>query len=122
MANFYEIYQRLPPAEKNQVAVVVDGKPLTWNDIYVELSRGTELGRKALRIIEQMHFSPITEQQWKIVEERLKKMPEGMRIAFLGVSEPLDKKKALQHIKARDSIGEEIAKIQLEYYKYLLGK
>ena len=120
--NFLEIYQRLPPLEREQIAIVVDGKPLTWNQVYQEYIRKTALGIKAVKLIEQMHFSPITEEQWKIVEERLKRMPENIVIGILGVSEPLTKEKALQHVKARDSIGEEIARIQLEYYKYLLGK
>ncbi len=49
---FLKAYANLPAPEREQVIAVVDNKPYSWNVAYVEISNGTELGRKILKKIE----------------------------------------------------------------------
>ncbi len=47
-ANFIKIYSSLPDAIRKEIIVVVDNKPYTWNVAYIEVSNGTNLGKKIL--------------------------------------------------------------------------
>lgn len=43
---FMKVYSNLPLQERNQVVVVIDDEPITWNMAYNEIRHNTELGRK----------------------------------------------------------------------------
>lgn len=45
-ANFIKIYSSLPEAIRREIIVVVDNKPYTWDVAYIEVSNGTDLGKK----------------------------------------------------------------------------
>lgn len=47
-AKFNRIYANLPLSMREDVAVVVDGKPISWNAAYIEVSTGSEAARKIL--------------------------------------------------------------------------
>ena len=59
----------------------------------------------------------ITEEDWKIIEDRLKSMPEGFEIGILEQS--LSKENLLKAIQERNPVGEEYVKMQIEYIKWL---
>lgn len=47
-STFLKAYSNLPEDERNQIIVIVDGRPHTWNRAYDEIQQNTELGRKIL--------------------------------------------------------------------------
>jgi len=53
-ALFNRIYANLPLASREEIAVVVDNKPMTWNVIWIEVENNTEKGKKALEILENL--------------------------------------------------------------------
>ena len=44
-SRFLSIYANLPEKLRNGIVVVVDGKPYTWNAVYIEIINGTKLGQ-----------------------------------------------------------------------------
>lgn len=44
-SRFFEIYNNVPDKIRNEVIVVVDEKPYSWNAVYIELKSGTSLGK-----------------------------------------------------------------------------
>ncbi len=53
-ALFNDIYANLPLPSRNEIVVVVDGEPMTWNVLRLEVEADTEKGKKALEILEQL--------------------------------------------------------------------
>lgn len=53
-ALFNNIYANLPLPSRNEIVVVVDGVPMTWNVLRLEVEADTENGRKGLEILEQL--------------------------------------------------------------------
>lgn len=47
LARFMKVFANLPLAERDQVAVVIDDNPISWNMAYREIRNNTELGKKA---------------------------------------------------------------------------
>lgn len=45
-SKFQKIYANLPEKLRNEVIVIVNEKPYTWNAVYIELANGTELGKE----------------------------------------------------------------------------
>ncbi|MBQ3261255.1 hypothetical protein IJH29_01200 [Candidatus Saccharibacteria bacterium] len=45
-SRFLNIYSNLPEKLRNGIIAVVEDKPYTWNSSYIEISAGTELGKK----------------------------------------------------------------------------
>ncbi len=43
---FLKAYSNLLGDERNEIIVIIDGKPYTWNRAYDEVSQNTELGNK----------------------------------------------------------------------------
>lgn len=58
----------------------------------------------------------ITEDEWKVVEERAKELPEKFHIGILG--EVLTKSDLLEAIKRRDEIGRAYARMQLKFLSW----
>ena len=53
---FYRTYANLPLPVRNQVAVVVDDDPISWNVLKLEVENNTVLGKKALEILNKLNF------------------------------------------------------------------
>jgi len=53
-AKFNRIYANLPSSEREDVAVVVDGKPYSWNAAYIEVGAGSELATKILEKLREL--------------------------------------------------------------------
>ena len=51
---FLKIYANLPVPERQQVIVVIDGKPHSWDRAFNEISGDTALGKKILEKMEAL--------------------------------------------------------------------
>ena len=60
----------------------------------------------------------LSEAEWELARARMEAFPEHLKMSILGTG-VLSKKQMLQHIDARDDIGERIARIQIDYMKKL---
>jgi hypothetical protein len=45
---FLQVYANLPKKLREQIVVVIDGQPMTWNAVYVEVEAGTQLGERII--------------------------------------------------------------------------
>ena len=53
---FYRTYANLPLPIRNEIAVVVDDNPVSWNVLKIEVDNTTMLGKKALEILDKLNF------------------------------------------------------------------
>jgi len=54
---FEKIFSNLPERIRSEdIIVVVDGKPYTWNAAYLEIKNKTELGDRILKKLENMRI------------------------------------------------------------------
>ena len=51
-AKFLRIYAKLPEGVKEDILIVVDQKPYTWDSSYIEIKDNTLLGQKILKALE----------------------------------------------------------------------
>lgn len=47
-AKFLQIYANLPLNQRNEIVVVVDDEPFTWNSAKIEIENDTEKGKQIL--------------------------------------------------------------------------
>jgi UV DNA damage repair endonuclease len=45
---FLKSYSNLPEKVREEIVVVIDGKPYSWDSAYLEVKENTELGKKIL--------------------------------------------------------------------------
>ncbi|MBU0978776.1 MAG: hypothetical protein ABIJ03_02825 [Patescibacteria group bacterium] len=45
---FLKIYANLPVGSRNEIVVVVDEQPMTWNSVWLEVNEETPLSKKIL--------------------------------------------------------------------------
>jgi hypothetical protein len=55
-SKFFSIYANLPDKVRDQIVVVIDDKPMTWNAAYIEIRGNTELGQKILEKLIRMEI------------------------------------------------------------------
>lgn len=60
----------------------------------------------------------ISADEWKIVEERLKTMPNQMRLGIL--SQSFDKEQLLAEVKKKSEIGRAYVEMQMEFITWLV--
>jgi len=60
----------------------------------------------------------VTEQEFNLIEKRLEAWNENFIVASVAIGN-FTKEEVLQHIKARDEIGQKLVEIQLYYLKKL---
>jgi hypothetical protein len=53
---FLRAYSRLPIPTRDEVIVIIDDKPLTWDVAYIEVSGETKLGMKILKKLLKMNI------------------------------------------------------------------
>lgn len=61
-ALFFRAYGNLPTDERNQVIIVIEGKPYTWDRAYDEIKSETEVGKKILEKMEKLGILNETRQ------------------------------------------------------------
>ena len=54
ISRFLKVYANLPPKLRQQIVVVIDKQPMTWNAVYLELKLETKLGKKILEKLTKM--------------------------------------------------------------------
>ena len=47
-SQFVRTYSNLPLGLREEIVVVIDGKPLTWNAAYIEVENETDKGKEIL--------------------------------------------------------------------------
>ncbi len=52
-SRFIRTFADLPIPERDKVAAVIDGIPMTWNVLRIEIENETEIGLKALEFLEK---------------------------------------------------------------------
>ena len=53
---FLKAYANLPPPEREQVIVIIDNEPYSWNAARNEIENNTELGKKILKKLEALEI------------------------------------------------------------------
>lgn len=53
---FLKIYSDLPIKTREEVIVVIDDQPMTWNVAYKEVKNNTELGKEILNKLKKMEI------------------------------------------------------------------
>jgi hypothetical protein len=51
---FQQIYVNLPLNQRQQVVIVIDNEPLSWNAVKIEIDNDTEKGRQALELFTKL--------------------------------------------------------------------
>ena len=67
---------------------------------------------------EKKKIKGISEEDWKIVEERLKTMPDRMRLGIL--SNSYGKQELILEVQNKSNIGIAYAEMQIEFIKWLI--
>lgn len=51
---FEQIYANLPLSARNEIVVVIDNEPLTWNAARIEVENNTEKGKQIVQKLSDM--------------------------------------------------------------------
>lgn len=51
---FFKIYANLPIEERNNVVVVINKQPISWNIAYLEIKSNTKIGQKVLKTLQEL--------------------------------------------------------------------
>lgn len=52
--SFLKTYSNLPLKTREEVIVVIDGKPITWDSVYKEVKNNTKMGERILIKLKDM--------------------------------------------------------------------
>jgi len=55
-SRFIKVYANLPDKLREQIVVVIDDKPMTWNAAFIEVKNQTLLGKRILEKLEKMEI------------------------------------------------------------------
>ncbi len=55
-AKFFRIYADIPENLRRDIIVVVDKKPYTWNTSFIEIESNAVLGKRILKMLEEMEI------------------------------------------------------------------
>ena len=55
-SRFQKVYANLPEKLRNEIVVVMDDKPYTWNAVYIELANNTKLGEEMYKKLIEMEI------------------------------------------------------------------
>lgn len=53
---FLRTYTNLPLGIRNEISVVVDNEPISWNALKIEVENNTLVAKKALEILDKLNF------------------------------------------------------------------
>ena len=51
---FFKIYANLPIEERNNVVVVINKQPISWNIAYLEIKNNTKIGQQILKTLKEL--------------------------------------------------------------------
>lgn len=52
-ATFQKIYANLPLGARSEIVANIDGEPMTWNAVYIEVQQDSEKSKKILSFLEK---------------------------------------------------------------------
>lgn len=52
-ASFQKIYANLPLGARSEIVATIDGEPMTWNAVYIEVQQDSEKSKKILLFLEK---------------------------------------------------------------------
>lgn len=53
---FFKVYANVPISERSLPIVIIDEKPISWNLAYDEIGNSTEIGKKILKILNELNI------------------------------------------------------------------
>jgi hypothetical protein len=53
---FLRVYSSLPLGVRNEIILLIDKKPITWNVAFIEIDKETETGRKIIKKLIDMEL------------------------------------------------------------------
>jgi hypothetical protein len=53
-AKFQQIYANLPLGARTEIVATIDGAPMTWNAVYIEVQQRTEKSKQILSFLEKI--------------------------------------------------------------------
>lgn len=53
---FFKVYANLPLPSREEIVAVVDGEPMSWNVLRLEVQNGTKKAAQALAILIKLHI------------------------------------------------------------------
>lgn len=53
-AQFQKVYANLPLGARTEIVANIDGEPMTWNAVYIEVQVDTEKSKKILSFLEKI--------------------------------------------------------------------
>jgi len=51
---FLKVYANLPLGVREEIVLVIDGKPITWNAAYLEVNNNTKYSQEILKKLEEL--------------------------------------------------------------------
>lgn len=54
--NFLKVYSNIPLSLRDEIILVFEGKPITWNVAYLEIKANTEIGLKILQELKSLNL------------------------------------------------------------------
>ena len=62
-STFIQIYSSLPEDIRKEIIVVIEEKPYSWDAVYFEVAKETDLGKKILKKLESMELIQWTKKE-----------------------------------------------------------
>ena len=110
----------LPPQERTQPVITVDGRMLTPDDMLREARAGTELGQKAQMLWEGSALGTEEELLVERIRKRLERYPSDKPLFFvLGAPSALTPRDVLKNVEERTTEGQKWLQSEKTYLKYL---
>ncbi|MFH0749803.1 MAG: hypothetical protein V1917_02710 [Candidatus Gottesmanbacteria bacterium] len=53
-AKFQSVYANLPLGARTEIVATIEGEPMTWNAVFIEVQEDTEKSKKILVFLEQI--------------------------------------------------------------------
>jgi len=110
----------LPPQERTQPVITVEGQALTPENMLSEARTGTELGKKVQMLWESGAIGTEEELLTERIRRRLERYPPDKPLFFvLGAPSALTPRDLLEQVEKRTAVGQKFLQSEKTYLKYL---
>lgn len=117
-------YNRLPPAERDLPILILDGLAYTPNTVLAEVMRGSIVGERLQRLIEEGRLSNSGLEEEQLAKIRLKELlrryPERPLVAVLREGRIFTPSQLIEEIERGTPVGRMLVISEIEYMKFLL--
>jgi hypothetical protein len=117
-------YNRLPPAERDLPIVILGGVAYTPNMVLAEVTRGSIIGDRLQRLIEEgrLGTSRLEEEQLAKIRlrELLRRYPERPLVAVLREGRTFTPSQLIDEIERGTPVGRMLIFSEIEYMRFLL--